>query len=104
MTTWEYKVIECSATGVPLGDGDTYGQRMESGFNALGRDGWELCCSIGNSLIFKRQCPRRLSQEAIERARREEPHAYDERVGRGGACWCGWSFSHPIHDISKRQP
>ena len=51
---WEYKVIQTSATGVPLGKGNTYTEQLESGLNALGKDGWELCCVEQIYFFFKR--------------------------------------------------
>lgn len=102
MTTWQYKVIYTPATGMPLGNGSTHQERFEDGLNRLGVDGWELCDCPGLMLVFKRQLPRRLSQEAIDRARKEEPHAYRDGPNRDGRCWCGMSFSNPVHDPARR--
>lgn len=51
---WEYKVIKTTATGVPMGPGETHAEKLTSGFNELGKEGWELCGIIGSLLFFKR--------------------------------------------------
>ena len=30
------------------------------------------------------------------------PHRFFENPNDRGSCWCGWSFSHPVHDITDR--
>lgn len=69
MKAYEYKVIECAATGVPLGEGASHGQRLQSGLNELGSEGWELCDTFSNMIVMKRQCPTKLSKRALERER-----------------------------------
>jgi Domain of unknown function (DUF4177) len=66
---WEYKVICTTATGVPLGEGDTHHARMETGLNALGQDGWELCSCYGTYMFFKRKA--RTLRQALTEARRD---------------------------------
>ena len=50
MDKWEYTILY----GAMLFRGP---ERLEKKLDEMGRQGWELVCSIGSSLIFKRRLP-----------------------------------------------
>jgi len=59
MRNYEYKVIETKSTGTPLGEGNTFKERLENGLNELGGNGWQLVTVVGSTLmIFTRPIER----------------------------------------------
>lgn len=63
MKTYEYKVINPSATGVPMASGGTSREQLESGLNELGREGWLYVEQCWGMMMFAREKHRRKTKQ-----------------------------------------
>ena len=52
---WEYKLLNLLKLARAATDQDGMTATLETELNALGADGWEVCESVHNGLILKRQ-------------------------------------------------
>ena len=63
---WEYHVVQTPATGVPMGEGDTYAEKFAAGLNELGDEGWQMCGFLSTIIVFMRPTDEGDKDETIQ--------------------------------------